>query len=138
MYRLDTTGEKHMSAIHWFEISVKDINRAKTFYETVLNAQIPVADMREAMGSMIGMLPTRDGVGGALVENSQQGYEPSESGTLVYLVVDGDLDATVAKVEAAGGTVKLPKTPLGEGSGGGYVAWIGDTEGNKVGLFSQS
>ena len=125
-----------MSAIHWFEIAVKDINRAKKFYETVLNAEIPVMDMREAMGSMIGMLPARNGVGGALVENPQYGYEPSASGTLVYLVVDGDLNATIAKVEAAGGQVKLPKTPLGEGSGGGFITWISDTEGNKVGLYS--
>lgn len=125
-----------MSALHWFEIAVNDIQRATKFYEQVLDAKIQVMDMTAQMGSMLGMLPTRDGVGGALVQNSQQGYTPSQSGTLVYLVVDGDLNHAVKRVGTAGGQVLLPKTPLGDGAGGGYVAWMTDTEGNKIGLFS--
>jgi uncharacterized protein len=125
-----------MSALHWFEIPVEDIQRAVAFYERVMSMTIPVIDMTEQMGSMIGMLPDRGGVGGALVQNSQYGYTPSQAGTLVYLVVDGDLNQTVARVEPAGGQVLLPKTPLGEGAGGGFTAWIADTEGNRVGLFS--
>ncbi len=125
-----------MSALHWFEIPVGDIQRAVSFYSTVLDTEIPVMDLRQQMGSMIGMLPNRDGVGGALVQNSQHGYVPSEQGTLVYLVVDGSLEQTLSRVEPAGGKTQLPKTPLGEGESGGFVAWITDTEGNKVGLYS--
>jgi uncharacterized protein len=126
-----------MSAIHWFEIPVTDIQRAVKFYGTVMGVDIPVVDMSAEMGSMLGMLPERGGAGGALVQNPQYGYVPSKTGALVYLVVDGDLNEALGRVGAAGGTVALPKTPLGGGQGGGYCAWIEDTEGNKVALYSQ-
>jgi len=126
-----------MSAIHWFEIPVTDIHRAVKFYNNVLNTEIPVVDMSAEMGSMLGMLPPRDGAGGALVQNSQHGYVPSAQGTMVYLVMDGDLNEALGRVEPAGGSVILPKTPLGGNQGGGFICWINDTEGNKVGLFSK-
>ena len=126
-----------MSAIHWFEIPVSNFERAKTFYETVLNTQIYSQDLRETMGSIVGMLYGGDGVGGALVHNPDAGYIPAREGTLVYLNVSGDLNDVLGRVGNAGGEALLPKTALGEDAGGGYVAWVLDTEGNKVGLFSQ-
>ena len=123
-----------MSAIHWFEIPVTDINRAQKFYSTVLDVEIPIMDMTEQMGSMLGSFPSDGDVGGMLVQNSQYGYEPSKIGTLVYLSLgDADLNVALGKVEGAGGKVTLPKTSMGEN---GFTAWIEDTEGNKVGLFS--
>ena len=123
-----------MSAIHWFEIPVADIDRAIQFYSQVLNAEIPMIDLSEQMGSKLGMLPAHDGVGGALVENPQHGYQPSELGTLVYLARGNeDLNECLARVESAGGSVVMPKTDMGEI---GFSAWINDTEGNKVGLHS--
>lgn len=125
-----------MSALHWFEIPVDNIQRAAAFYEQVLGASVPVIDLTAQLGSMVGMLPNRGGPGGALVQNSRHGYVPSDQGTLVYLVVDGGLDQALARVSAAGGEVVLPKTPLGGESGGGFVAWIIDSERNRVGLFA--
>lgn len=66
---------------------------------------------------------------------SPVGYVPSQQGTLVYLVVDGDLDDVLSKVEMAGGQVLLPKASLGDADPG-FVSWIADSEGNKVGLYS--
>lgn len=126
-----------MSAIHWFEIPVSDIQRASAFYEKVLGAAIHIVDMTAQMGSMLGMLENRGGVGGALVQNSQYGYTPSKDGALVYLKVKGNLDSALNRVEAGGGQVILPKTPLGEDVGGGFTAWIIDSEGNKVALFAE-
>ncbi len=125
-----------MSAIHWFEIPVADFERAKTFYEAALNTTLFVNDQRETMGSMLGVFPHQDGIGGCLVHNPQYGYEPAGAGTLVYLAVAGALDDALARVQAAGGVVLLPKTPLGENAGGGFVAWIKDSEGNKVGFYA--
>ncbi|MCB0063409.1 MAG: VOC family protein [Caldilineaceae bacterium] len=123
-----------MSALHWFEIPVTDIERATKFYGTILDTEIPIVDMTEQMGSMLGMLPDRGGVGGALVQNTQYGYVPSQAGTLVYLQLgDTDLNLAVEKVAATGGQVLLPKTALGEN---GYCAWILDPEGNRVGLYA--
>lgn len=126
-----------MSAIHWFEIPASDFERAKTFYETVLNIQLFINDQRETMGSMLGVFPHEGGVGGCLVHNPQFGYTPAGEGTLVYLSASGDLNEALARVPDAGGEVLLPKTALGENAGGGYVAWVRDSEGNKVGLYSE-
>lgn len=125
-----------MSAIHWFEIPVSDFERAKAFYETVLDTQIHVRDLRETAGSILGMIDGGDGTSGALVHNPQYGYAPSKEGSMVYLIVSGDLTKTLDRVANAGGEVALPKTPLGEQGGGGFVGWIIDTEGNRVGLYS--
>ena len=76
-----------MSAIHWFEIPVADFERVKTLNESVMDIQINWQDLRETMGSIIGMLYCGGGVSGAQVHNPQYGYVPSREGTLVYLTV---------------------------------------------------
>ena len=75
------TDERHMSAIHRFEIPVVDFARAQEFYETVLNTKLYVNDMRETMGSMLGLFPHDGQVGGALARKPQYGYAPSMEGT---------------------------------------------------------
>ena len=125
-----------MSAINWFEAPVADFERARKFYETVIDTRLVINDMRETMGSMLGVFPHDGKVGGCLAHNPQYGYTPSAEGTLVYFTIQGDLDAALARVPGAGGEVLLPKTALGENAGGGFVAWALDTEGNKVGFYS--
>ena len=118
---------------NWVEIPTSDMKRAKTFYSTILGAK----ELQEQnLGDMLyTFLPMEPGdVGGALVQH--QNYAPGQGqGVCVYLVVQGDLNATLAKVEAAGGKVVIPKTSLGEMSPG-YMAQFIDSEGNRVGLWS--
>ena len=125
-----------MSVINWFEVPVADFERARKFYEAVIGTELFVNDMRETMGSMLGVFPHDGQVGGCLVHNPQDGYRPSAEGTMVYFTITGDLDAALARVPEAGGEVLLPKTALGENTGGGFVGWARDTEGNKVGFYS--
>ena len=125
-----------MSVINWFEIPVADFERAQKFYETILDTKLYVNDMRETMGSMLGVFPHDGQVGGALVHNPQYGYTPSTEGTLIYITAQGDLDIVLARVSEAGGEILLPKTSLGDNAGGGFVGWVQDTEGNKVGVYS--
>lgn len=125
-----------MSVINWFEVPVEDFERARKFYETVIGTQLFINDQRETMGSMLGVFPHDGAVGGCLVHNPQYGYRPSSEGTLVYFTITGDLDTALARVPGAGGEVLLPKTALGDNAGGGFVGWVRDTEGNKVGFYS--
>jgi predicted enzyme related to lactoylglutathione lyase len=74
----------------------------------------------------------KEAVGGALVR--QQGREPTENGALVYLDANGKLEASLARVERAGGKVVMPKTDIGDP---GFIALVHDTEGNLVGLHSE-
>jgi uncharacterized protein len=119
------------NAINWFEIPVKDFDRAKKFYENILGEEMPTMD---AMGMKMAFFPAdmNDGkVGGGIVLG--EGLEPATAGTMVYLNGGDDLSVALGKVETAGGKVVLPKTSIGEN---GFMGHFHDTEGNKVGIHS--
>jgi uncharacterized protein len=119
------------NAINWFEIPVSDFDRAQTFYETVLDGKTQVM---EAMGMKMAMFPAEmesGGIGGGIV--LAEGYVPTPNGTLVYLNGGEDLGVPLARVEAAGGKIVLPKTAIGSN---GFMAHFLDTEGNKVAFHS--
>ncbi len=118
------------NAINWFEIPVKDFDRAKTFYSALFGTEVqemPHPTFR------YGMLPCdmEKGVGGGIVQG--EGFEPSMNGSLVYLNGGEDLNGPLSRVEAAGGKVLMPKTSIGPN---GFMAHFTDTEGNKVALHS--
>ncbi|MBC8058038.1 MAG: VOC family protein [Rhizobiales bacterium] len=120
------------NALNWFEIPVGNLDRAQTFYETLLGTTI----RRETMGpgSELGMFSCDEpGVGGALMAGADAS-KPSGNGTLVYLDAGASLDAVLARVEAAGGRITTPKTQLPGDMG--CFAHIADTEGNRVGLHA--
>ena len=99
------------NAINWFEIPVKNFDKAKTFYETMLGADLQVM---EAMGMKSAFFPAElqtGDIGGCIIQG--EGYEPSPKGSLVYLNGGDDLGVPLSKVEAAGGKILLPKTAIG-------------------------
>jgi predicted enzyme related to lactoylglutathione lyase len=125
-------SEMNLNAITWFEIPVRDMTRAQRFYETLLGAPLE----REKMGdSELAVLPyeRKAGVGGCLLAGNGA-PPPSASGTVVYLNAAPSIDAVLARVEAAGGRVVLPKTALPDGMG--FFAHLTDTEGNRVGVHA--
>ena len=121
---------KNKNAVNWFEIPVKNLDRAKKFYETILGATM---QSMEAMGMKSVFFPAdlQNGIGGCIIKG--KGYEPSNKGTVVYLNGGDDLSKALSKVEKAGGKVLLPKTSIGQN---GFMAQFLDTEGNKVALHS--
>ena len=121
------------NAISWFEIPARNFDRARKFYETILDVTIEVSPTshRERKEGYFPANTNRGGVGGGLVQG--EGYEPSSLGTLVYLNGGEDLSKPLARVESAGGKVVVPKTSLGPN---GFIAFFIDTEGNKVALHS--
>ena len=121
----------HRSALNWFEIPVRDLDRAQAFYETLLATTI----RRETMApSELGVFAyDESGTGGCLIAGPDASA-PSQNGTLVYLDAGASLDAVLARVEPAGGRIATPKVQLpGEM---GCFAHITDTEGNRVGLHA--
>ena len=120
------------NAINWFEIPATNFDRAKTFYETILNAELQAFD---AMGMKSAFFPAdlqNGGIGGCIVQG--EGYEPATKGVLVYLNGGEDLAIPLAKIENAGGKILMPKTSIGPH---GFMAQFEDTEGNKVALHSR-
>ena len=123
------------NALNWFEIPVSDFDRAKKFYESIFNYEMPETMMGDTrMGFFLYDMPGGK-VGGAIVLN-QQFYTPSDNGTLVYLNAQPDLQVVLSRVEAAGGTIIQHKTIISEEQNLGYWALIKDTEGNRVALHS--
>lgn len=122
------------NAINWFEIPVKNFEKAKAFYEAVLQAELTIMEMKE-MGSVMAFLPAdmEQGVGGSII--SGPGYEPSQQGALIYLNGGDDLSVPLSRVEAAGGTITVPKTSLGQF---GFMAQFIDPEGNRVAFHSEN
>ena len=64
--------------------------------------------------------------GGGLAPRSEEFTQPRS-----YVEVDS-IDETLAKVEASGGTVVVPKSPISETS---WWAFFNDPDGNTIGVY---
>jgi predicted enzyme related to lactoylglutathione lyase len=123
------------NAVNWFEIPVTNYQRAKTFYQTILNIEITDMPMPEE-NVEYGMFPhdiENGGVVGAIMKMDKM--NPSKDGSTVYLNGGEDLNTVLNKVEAAGGQVFIAKMGIGEN---GFIAQFIDTEGNRVALHSMN
>ncbi len=116
--------------VNWFEVPVKDLDRAAKFYEKVFDVKLS----REAMGGMkMALFPftqNAPGAPGSLVQG--ESYEPSHAGLVVYFSVE-DIQETLRRINASGGKTLMPKTAIGQY---GFIAQYEDTEGNRLALHS--
>jgi len=124
--------EMNTNAINWFEIPVTDFKRAKQFYSAIYAYEMPEMEMGPFTMGILPYDQNAGGVGGAICFG--EGCEPSSKGTKVYLNGGSDLNHVLNRVEAAGGSVVMPKTDIG--SDMGYFAIFMDTEGNQISLHS--
>jgi len=126
---------ENTNALNWFEIPVADTERAKKFYETIMDVPMEKVDM---MGMEMVMFPysqTPNGkVSGALVKSEY--HVPSAEGALIYLNANPSIQTIQDRIEAAGGQVVMPRTLIDEMVG--YMAFFIDTEGNRVGLHASN
>ncbi|PID49449.1 MAG: lactoylglutathione lyase [Proteobacteria bacterium] len=116
--------------VSWFEIYVQDMQRARTFYEKVLEielSKIPSDDL-EMWG--FPMIDNAYGAGGALAK--MEACPSGGGGTLVYLFCQ-DCGAAAVRAQENGGRIFKDKFSIGKE---GFIALIVDTEGNIVGLHS--
>jgi predicted enzyme related to lactoylglutathione lyase len=116
--------------VNWFEIPVNDLSRATKFYETVFDTQLSLNEMGPAKMAFFPMEHEGNGAGGSLLK--QEGYSPSDNGTLVYLSVD-DIESTLNKVLRNGGKTLQEKMSIGEH---GFIGIFQDSEGNRIGIHS--
>ena len=120
------------NAINWFEIPAADFGRATKFYAKVLGVELQHVPMGP---NQMGFFPAdQGGVGGAVVAGPDA--HPGQGGATVYLNANPDLAVAAGRVESAGGHVIVPKTPISPEYG--FFALFKDSEGNIVGLHSES
>jgi uncharacterized protein len=122
-------------AVDWFEIPCVEIDRAQTFYQTILNTRLHRENC-SGPGMTMAVFPAcgDDAVRGAL-QSGPGVAPPSLHGTLIYLNAGASVDAALARVNAAGGHIQMPRTALPDDLG--FIAHIIDSEGNRVGLHSK-
>jgi len=118
------------NAINWFSIPVADYDRAKAFYESVF--AFTMMDVEMGLQKMAFFPVEGEGVGGAL--NLSSNFSPLDNDEVTVYLNAEDLEGSLARIEAAGGTVLLGKTEISPEFG--YFGLMLDSEGNKIGLHS--
>lgn len=110
--------------VHW-EIMVSDMAKAKAFYSAVFDWQIKETPMPGYFGVDPGTAPP-----GGMMAAPDFAPQPTFH---VYFGVE-DIEATLAKAVATGGTVVAPKMEI---PGIGWWAMFADPDGVVLGIFKQ-
>ncbi|MEX2282184.1 MAG: VOC family protein [Gemmatimonadota bacterium] len=124
-----------MASVVHFEVPFDDKARAMKFYSAAFDWRL--TDMPEMSYVMAvttpvdpsTQMPTGPGaINGGLFQRPKEAPNPA-----IYVSVES-IDAALKKVQAAGGKMVTPNTPI---PGMGAYARVSDTEGNVIGLFQQ-
>ncbi|MFA4966404.1 MAG: VOC family protein [Thermoleophilia bacterium] len=115
------------NTIVWASIPATDLERASKFYSAVLQAEVQTIPGMDGVVT----LPGEQGTVSADISLSENN-KPSTEGPTIYLDSQGDPEAMLERVVAAGGRILMPVSDMGE-----MVGWIGfflDSEGNRIGV----
>jgi uncharacterized protein len=121
-----------MDKVVHFEIPFENKQRAMTFYTQCFGWQLmDMPEMNYVMALTVDVdekqMPKEPGaINGGLFERPKEAPSPT-----IYVGVDS-VDATIKKVQTAGGKVVTARTPI---PGMGAYARVTDSEGNIIGLF---
>jgi predicted enzyme related to lactoylglutathione lyase len=124
-----------MAKVVHFEIPFDNKARAMKFYADTFDWKLTdMPEMSYVMAQTTAVneqqMPTEPGaINGGLFERPKEAPHPT-----LYIDV-ASIDEALKKVQAGGGKVVTPKTPI---PGMGAFARIADTEGNVVGLFEMA
>lgn len=124
--------------ITWFEIPVLETERAKKFYETILDIEMVTKQIPQS-GEELTFFPfdpniiqaTSGRVTGVLSKSPNS--QPSDKGCIVYINAYPKIMDVINKVEKAGGKILVQPFHMNAG----YIAVIRDSEGNRVGLHAE-
>jgi predicted enzyme related to lactoylglutathione lyase len=128
--------DEQTNILTWFEIPVTDIDRAKTFYETILTIKMVKRIDRSDESVFFPYNPnviqaTSGRVTGVLSKSATN--KPSANGPIIYINASPSIQNVLDKVEKAGGKLLSPKVQIPPG----FIALIMDSEGNRIGLHAE-
>lgn len=112
----------------YFEIPVKDLDKAISFYENVFGYSFEKTVIDHYEMALFPFSEASEGISGALVKGDV--YQPTTQGVIIYFH-SNDIEQTLAKAIANGGELLYPKTSNGDL---GFVAEFKDSEGNRIAL----
>ncbi len=120
--------------VGWFEIPVKDMDRAIAFYEKVFVCQLDKQDMGDFQMAWFPWEESGKGAGGSLVYHKEFYETSGHAGTLIYFSSE-DCEVELGRVVEAGGTIQIPKRLIAPDIG--YMGVFLDSEGNRIAIYSQ-
>ena len=121
--------------VGWFEIYVRDMNKAKTFYEKTLG--VTLSALPQSGGSLDDMWAfpmTMGGNGAAGALARMDGAPVGPGGTIVYFVCE-DCGQAAKRARDAGGKIVKDKFSIGDY---GQIALVSDPDGNIIGFHSMN
>jgi uncharacterized protein len=127
---MENVSVAEKNVVGWFEIPVKDMDRAQKFYSAVFERKFDYLSMEDMEMAMFESHEGAEASSGALIKAKEA--EPCTCGTVVYFICD-DLQNELSRVEANGGKILFPKKSIGQY---GFISHIIDTEGNRIALHS--
>lgn len=122
--------------VGWFEIVVRDIDRAVKFYNELFGLHLEARAFGESMMATFPFDLEKDlpGSSGALFLDKYR--KPSKDGTLVYFTSpSGDCSNELVKAEEMGATIVMKKMEIPEGHG--FMIMVEDSEGNHIAIHSR-
>lgn len=128
-----------MDKVQHFEIPADDLARGRKFYETVFGwrtQDFPMADGSTYVGLHTGPTDERGMTEGNNFINGgmfKRGGNFAATAPVITPVVE-NLDATIEKVQAAGGQVVEGKKEV---EGMGWYAYVKESEGNIIGIWKK-
>lgn len=137
--RLIINNKIMINGVVHFEIPADDLERARKFYSSIFDWQLadwPMPDGSKYIGARTvdidettHMPKTPGAIGGGIMPRSEVAKAP------VIAVNVESIDETVAKIEAAGCKVVMPKVAIGDM---GFYAYVTDSENNVIGLWENA
>ena len=118
------------NVVVWADIPVLDLERARAFYAQLLGS--PVEYMPGTTEVAILTSPGESDPMDVSADLAVGQSTPSTThGPTIYLGSMGDIDGMVARAVEAGGKILAEKTFM---AGVGWIAYIQDSEGNRIGI----
>jgi predicted enzyme related to lactoylglutathione lyase len=108
-----------------FEIPADDVARARSFYNDLFGWEFSEAPGFPGYWSF--STGEEDSMTGGAVMKRQHGEH-----LITNYIGVASVDESIAKIEALGGTIVVPKSPV---QGMGWMAWFRDPEGNVMALW---
>lgn len=122
---ISASGEHRPNSIVWHELLTTDLQRAGDFYSQLFGWQIESVGQGYALATL----------NGHPIAGLAEKRDAGENALWLSFLSVTDVDATAAKISAAGGKIHLPATNLPER---GRVAVVADTQGVVFGLMRGS
>ena len=119
-----------MQLVSWFEIPAKDFDRAVKFYEDLFEIKL---NKTEDENEQMAFFPAKANVSGAI--SKARNFKPAADGPVIYFNAKGKLDKYIDSCIKSGGKVIRQKTEIDEGRG--FFAMVSDSEGNRIGFYSE-